>query len=129
MARMARMVSDPDTLAYVERRTKEGKSKHEIIRCLNALCRSGIPPAPTRVTSALTSLRASIADSLPRWTSWAGRSARHDAIDDEGGTRNHKKPPECSTCGTPSDSLRHAPADGTSRPAPRAKAPATAQSM
>lgn len=31
---MTRMVSDPDTRAYVERRTKEGKSKREIIRCL-----------------------------------------------------------------------------------------------
>jgi transposase len=31
---MVRMVSDPRTRAYVERRTKEGKSKKEIIRCL-----------------------------------------------------------------------------------------------
>jgi transposase len=31
---MVRMVSDPDTRAYVERRTKEGKSKREIVRCL-----------------------------------------------------------------------------------------------
>ena len=31
---MVRMVSDPDTHAYVERRTKEGKSKREIMRCL-----------------------------------------------------------------------------------------------
>jgi transposase len=31
---MTRMVSDPDTRAYVERRTKEGRSKREIIRCL-----------------------------------------------------------------------------------------------
>lgn len=31
---MVRMVSDPDTGAYVERRTKEGKSKREIMRCL-----------------------------------------------------------------------------------------------
>jgi len=29
-----RMGSDPATRAYVERRTKEGKSKPEIIRCL-----------------------------------------------------------------------------------------------
>jgi hypothetical protein len=28
------MGSDPATRAYVERRTKEGKSKTEIIRCL-----------------------------------------------------------------------------------------------
>ena len=28
------MGSDPATRAYVERRTKEGKSKAEIIRCL-----------------------------------------------------------------------------------------------
>jgi hypothetical protein len=28
------MVSDPDTRAYVERRTKDGKSKREIMRCL-----------------------------------------------------------------------------------------------
>jgi transposase len=31
---MVRMASDPTTKAYVERRTKEGKSKPEIIRCL-----------------------------------------------------------------------------------------------
>jgi transposase len=31
---MVPMVSDPDTAAYVERRTKEGKSKREIMRCL-----------------------------------------------------------------------------------------------
>lgn len=31
---MVRMVSDPDTRAYLERRTKEGKSKREIMRCL-----------------------------------------------------------------------------------------------
>jgi hypothetical protein len=29
-----RMGSDPATRAYAERRTKEGKSKAEIIRCL-----------------------------------------------------------------------------------------------
>ena len=28
------MSNDPDTRAYVERRTKEGKSKREIMRCL-----------------------------------------------------------------------------------------------
>jgi transposase len=31
---MVRMVSDPRTHRYVERRTKEGRSKREIIRCL-----------------------------------------------------------------------------------------------
>ena len=31
---IVRMSNDPDTRAYVERRTKEGKSKREIIRCL-----------------------------------------------------------------------------------------------
>jgi len=31
---MVRMVSDPRTRHYVERRTKEGKSKRVIIRCL-----------------------------------------------------------------------------------------------
>ena len=31
---MTRMVSDPDTRYYVERRTKEGLSKLEIMRCL-----------------------------------------------------------------------------------------------
>ncbi|MEA2974305.1 MAG: transposase, partial [Actinomycetota bacterium] len=31
---LVRMSSDPDTKAYVERRTKEGKSKREIMRCL-----------------------------------------------------------------------------------------------
>lgn len=31
---MVRMVSDPDSRAYVERRTKEGRSKREIMRCL-----------------------------------------------------------------------------------------------
>jgi RecB family endonuclease NucS len=31
---MVRMVSDPRTRAYVDRRTKEGKSKKDAIRCL-----------------------------------------------------------------------------------------------
>jgi transposase len=31
---ITRMSADPETRAYVERRTKEGKSKREIIRCL-----------------------------------------------------------------------------------------------
>ena len=31
---LARMRRDPRTQEYVERRTKEGKSKREIIRCL-----------------------------------------------------------------------------------------------
>jgi len=31
---MVRMSHDPDTRAYVERRTKEGRSKREILRCL-----------------------------------------------------------------------------------------------
>lgn len=31
---MVRMVADPETRAYVERRTKEGRSKREIMRCL-----------------------------------------------------------------------------------------------
>jgi transposase len=31
---IVRMATDPDTRAYVERRTKEGKTKAEIIRCL-----------------------------------------------------------------------------------------------
>jgi transposase len=31
---ITRMSTDPETRAYVERRTKEGKSKREIIRCL-----------------------------------------------------------------------------------------------
>jgi transposase len=31
---ITRMSADPQTRAYVERRTKEGKSKREIIRCL-----------------------------------------------------------------------------------------------
>jgi len=31
---MVRLVSDPSTRAYMERRTKEGKSKREAIRCL-----------------------------------------------------------------------------------------------
>ena len=31
---MVRMVSDPDTRLYMERRTKEGLSKREAIRCL-----------------------------------------------------------------------------------------------
>jgi transposase len=31
---MCRLRWDPDTRAYVERRTKEGKSKKDIIRCL-----------------------------------------------------------------------------------------------
>ena len=31
---MVRLQYDADTRAYVERRTKEGKSKREIMRCL-----------------------------------------------------------------------------------------------
>jgi transposase len=31
---ITRMSADPDTRAYVARRTKEGKAKREIIRCL-----------------------------------------------------------------------------------------------
>jgi transposase len=31
---IVRMGTDPRTIAYVERRTREGKSKREIIRCL-----------------------------------------------------------------------------------------------
>jgi len=31
---IVRMGTDPRTIAYVERRTPEGKSKREIIRCL-----------------------------------------------------------------------------------------------
>ena len=34
MIRLARMRRDPRTQAYVARRTAEGKSKREIIRCL-----------------------------------------------------------------------------------------------
>jgi transposase len=55
---MTRLAHDPRTKAYAARRTAEGKTKKEIIRCLkryiareiyNALCRpqrSGMPPAP-----------------------------------------------------------------------------------
>jgi transposase len=44
---MVRMVSDPDTRAYVERRTKEGKSKREIMRCLKRyLARELSPYSP-----------------------------------------------------------------------------------
>jgi hypothetical protein len=31
---MVRMATDPRTRAYVERRTKEGRTKKEIMRCL-----------------------------------------------------------------------------------------------
>ncbi len=42
-----RMGSDPATRAYVERRTKEGKSKAEIIRCLKRyVAREVISPPP-----------------------------------------------------------------------------------
>jgi transposase len=55
---MTRLACDPRTKAYVARRTAEGKTKKEIIRCLkryiareiyNALCRHQRPskaPAP-----------------------------------------------------------------------------------
>ena len=55
---MTRLAHDPRTKAYAARRTAEGKTKKEIIRCLkryiareiyNALCRpsgQGMPPAP-----------------------------------------------------------------------------------
>jgi hypothetical protein len=55
---MTRLACDPRTKAYAARRTAEGKTKKEIIRCLKryiareiykALCRpsgQGMPPAP-----------------------------------------------------------------------------------
>ena len=47
------MGSDPATRAYVERRTKEGKSKKEIIRCLKRYVAREVyphlrPPAGSR---------------------------------------------------------------------------------
>jgi transposase len=48
---MVRMVSDPDTRAYVERRTKEGKSKREIIRCLKRYVARELFPLLPRETS------------------------------------------------------------------------------
>jgi transposase len=49
---MVRMVSDPDTRAYVERRTKEGKSKREIMRCLKRYVARELFPLLPRETSA-----------------------------------------------------------------------------
>jgi hypothetical protein len=41
---------DPATKAYAERRTAEGKSKREILRCLKTFyCPGGLPPAAGRV--------------------------------------------------------------------------------
>jgi transposase len=48
---MVRMVSDPDTRAYVERRTKEGKSKREIMRCLKRYVARELFPLLPRETS------------------------------------------------------------------------------
>jgi transposase len=48
---MVRMVSDPDTRAYVERRTKEGKSKREIMRCLKRYVARELFPLLTQETT------------------------------------------------------------------------------
>lgn len=49
---MVRMVHDPRTRSYVERRTREGRSKCEIIRCLKRYvaraARSPLPSRPSR---------------------------------------------------------------------------------
>ena len=44
---LVRMRSHPPTIAYVERRTKEGKSKREIIRCLKRHLARELLPAPS----------------------------------------------------------------------------------
>jgi hypothetical protein len=47
---ITRMSSHPATRAYVERRTKEGLSKKEIIRCLKRyVAREGLPPPARRL--------------------------------------------------------------------------------
>lgn len=48
---LVRMSNDPDTRAYVERRTKEGKSKREIMRCLKRYVAREVYPllAPQKV--------------------------------------------------------------------------------
>ena len=48
---MVRMVSDPDTRAYVERRTKEGKSKREIMRCLKRYLARELFPLLTQIST------------------------------------------------------------------------------
>jgi transposase len=48
---MVRMVSDPDTRAYVERRTTEGKSKREIMRCLKRYVARELFPLLTQETT------------------------------------------------------------------------------
>ena len=48
---MVRMVSDPDTRAYVERRTKEGKSKREIMRCLRRYVARELFPLVAKITA------------------------------------------------------------------------------
>ncbi len=46
---MTRMVSHPETRAYVAKRTAEGKSKREIIRCLKRyIARELFPLLPTQ---------------------------------------------------------------------------------
>ena len=47
---MVRMVSDPDTRAYVERRTKEGKSKRDIMRCLKRYVARELFPLCAQIT-------------------------------------------------------------------------------
>ena len=49
------MVSDPATRAYVERRTKEGKQKKFIIRCLKRYVARELFPLLPSVNEPLTS--------------------------------------------------------------------------
>ena len=47
---LTRMSSDPDTRAYVARRTKEGLSKREVIRCLKRyIARELYPDLPQQM--------------------------------------------------------------------------------
>ncbi len=47
---MVRMVSDPDARAYVERRSKEGKSKRDIMRCLKRYLARELFPLLAQIT-------------------------------------------------------------------------------
>lgn len=63
---VVRMRFHQPTIDYVARRTAEGKTKREIIRCLKALRGPrGLPPAPTRPTDGLRSELTTIGASTP----------------------------------------------------------------
>ena len=69
---LCRMRTDPRTRTYVERRTGEGLSKREVMRCLKTLRGPRNPPRPHRPITHLTNMRASKAANTRPTPSAAG---------------------------------------------------------